>query len=160
MVELRPNPYAPPRASEPTPTSEAPASGGPRGIGGWLIVCLISLVVWAIVYVIGLYGILVHIDLVSAGLAKGNLLVLARVILVPSGLVMVIVALAWMFRHDRRFPKLFVAHVVMQVIWSGAAALEPRSGVSVEVVLVLIVRALVWVNYFWVSERVEATFVR
>lgn len=160
MVEVRPNPYAPPRASEPPPTSEAPASGGPRGIGGWLIVCLLGLLVWAIVYVIGLYSILVDIDALSAGLAKGNAWALARVILVPSGLVMVIVALVWMFRHDRRFPKLFVAHVVVQVIMYGLAALEPRSGVSVEIVLVLIVRALAWFNYFWVSERVEATFVR
>lgn len=161
MSGAPPNPYAPPHAIDRPPQTEPTTTAGPRGIGGWLVLCLIGLVAWAISYVIGLHGLVVHLDAVSARLASGNPIDLARIPLALIDLVMIIVAVVWMVRHDRRFPKLFIAHTIVQIILFGVVAWQdPRSGVSTETVLVLIVRALVWFNYFSVSERVENTFVR
>ena len=168
--------YAPPVAEETTP--DPVAGEGPRGIGGWLILPLLGLIVSPIY--------------IAATLVKDYLPIFERdwaIITDPSyelyhplwaplviyelvgscalGLFS-LVALALMFRHDRRFPKLmiglYLANVGFQTLDLLVAGQIPAIETNLDPaaqrdLLRSIIAALVWIPYFLRSERVRNTFV-
>jgi hypothetical protein len=173
-VNPEPNPYAPPIAVNPAPApAEIDNGAEPRGIGGWLLLSLLGVVLVGGIAAFGLVRILMHWEQWYAALLHPPFRwgVAVRLILPPVIFTISVVAVVWMVRHDRRLPYLMVAFYCMQalvLLWALVSLNDIRSpspnsahefGRQIGQ-LIPFIRCLVWVIYFMHSERVKNTFVK
>lgn len=176
------NPYQPPVASvipEPPPAPPAAlANSEPRGLGGWLVLVMIGLIVSPIRIGI-LIGTLVlsvfqngtwealttpgsehyhplWAPLLIFELAINGILILAGVTL-----------LALFFTKSRRFPRMFILYVAVTLIFQIAdyvlaeqiPAVAAEGAESLVEIARTVITAIIWVPYMLVSKRVKNTFV-
>lgn len=115
-----------------------------KGIGGWLLFPIISLIV-ATLY--GGYSF--YIDFIQGD----YLFSLVDIII----LVIIIYLLNLAFKHDKRFPRYIITFMWIGWLASliGGVIIEDYSGVVVS-----FLSTLLWSEYFRSSKRVENTFVK
>lgn len=145
-----------------------------EGIGGWLILIAIGLVVSPL-YILG-SAVTQDVQLLAnpriqivfdrhAGL---HALILVEIV---SNLVLVAVLLALnyvFFTKRRSFPTYFICYMVLQIVVTIAdiamahAVLPnvPVSAKSTTMIVRMLIGAAIWIPYMLVSRRVKATFVR
>jgi hypothetical protein len=135
-----------------------------KGIGGWLILPAIGLVLGPIIGVIGLFASLgMYKDVARAG--YGGVYALELIVLFGL-LVFTIYAAIQFFGKKRKAPKIMiilysvslVASLVILGIELSAGAEEFAVETGKQLVRD-IVAAAIWIPYFNVSKRVKATFV-
>lgn len=163
------NPYAPPRSELIQEAMPEPGAEGvdPKlvGIGGWLILPAIGLVLGPLV---GLIGLLVLVSLFPQLSAEGHGGVLTAEIL--AGLVLVLLqvyAATRFFGKKRNLPAVMTvlyaagvaaAGILLAIeLTAGAQEFATESGKQLARAMMA---AVVWVPYFHLSKRVQATFVR
>jgi Protein of unknown function (DUF2569) len=162
--------------SNPAGPARAPVVCAPRfstggdieGIGGWLILVAIGLVISPLYSIHGIntslrimYGIQYQ-DWLSthAGLAG---LILYEGVTNTVFLIALIALNTLFYRRKRQFPWLMIAFLVMQLalrIIDHVAALHFFPHHSAISLLQSFVYTAVWIPYYLVSERVKVTFVR
>jgi Protein of unknown function (DUF2569) len=172
------NPYQPPQANVES-NDVTPKVDGPVGIGGWLILVVIGLVVTPIRLTYLLMTTYVPIfrdgswsQLTTPGMPAyhalwapvlsfeivGNMLIL----------VLALVTLFCLIRKSRKTPKMAIAlygwAAVFVVIDSFVGNLIPAVAAqsdpaSVKELMRSLIGAAIWIPYFLVSKRVKATFV-
>jgi hypothetical protein len=142
-------------APEPSPVVQ-PAL---RGIGGWLMLPAISIVLAPIV--------LAYLGLRFAGFyARPNLspgefsYITFELVIIGVMLILWVIAGVLFFKRKRIFPKFFIGLLVLDGL-SGLFSYNLRYGDSETESLVRgLVALAVWAPYMFVSERVRNTFVR
>jgi hypothetical protein len=150
--------------SEQTDTSVPAGDPQLAGIGGWLILPAIGLVLGAIVSVVSLIAsLLLFSDVADAG--YGGLYALE--ILVELGLLIFLIYAATRFFGKRRnAPSTVIALMIAGIVASGlllvielGAGAEEFAIESGKVLVRGVIGAAIWIPYFRVSKRVKATFV-
>lgn len=174
------NPYQPPVASvTPAPAADSiTPNNGPSGLGGWLILVMIGMILTPIrlgtfiattlvpLYRNGTWEILTSPGSESYHPLWAPLLIFEFVV----NLVFILACMALLglfFTKSRRFPRMFIIFIAANLIFLvvdyvlggqiPAVAAEGPVG-AVEIVRTLIA-ALIWVPYMLVSKRVKNTFV-
>lgn len=176
------NPYQPPTASvipEPPPAPPATlANSEPRGLGGWLVLVMIGLIVSPI-----RIGILVGTIVLS--LFQGGTwevlttpgsehyhplwapLLIFELAINGAFILAGVALLALFFAKSRRFPRMFILYVAISLIFQivdyvlgeqipAVAAAGAESNVEIART---VITAVIWVPYMLVSKRVKNTFV-
>lgn len=174
------NPYQPPKANlQHTPLGESPATA-PQRLGGWLILIGLGLVIspfrlgYALISMYwplfqnGTWGLLTTPGTDSYHALWGPLLVFE--IIGNSGyLVLGLVALVLFFKRSRRAPKVITAWLIWGLVFVTAdfflsdlipAVAASADNDSLRELVRTTISAAVWVPYFLVSKRVQATFTR
>jgi hypothetical protein len=183
MSEPVPNPYSPPKApvvQEPEPVAEPSlARDGPEGLGGWLVIVAISLVVSPIrlvLFIVQTYLPLVRdgtfLALITPASERFHPMLASIIVLEVIVNAFFIAFSIWLivlfFQKSRRFPLRFVILSVLSVVFIlgdtlAVAALDLGSPWDAEGIRELM-RGLfalcVWGPYMFVSARVNNTFVR
>jgi hypothetical protein len=168
------NPYTPPSVAQTErAVVEDVQSDGPKGIGGWLVVSLIGVIVVGLICLSGLVRTAAVLDewlewIVHFHRPDVALQLVGTVLVTSAVLGMAGLGIAWMFRHDRRLPKLMVAFYVLQAImWvMGIIFYDPETGTSAyEAGRTMWMwfwpgRCVLWVAYYLSSERVKNTIVK
>jgi hypothetical protein len=151
-----------------------------RGIGGWLVLVAIGLVVrpvTLVVHVVTGYEVVFQADAWASMTSPGGAsyhpiwsVVLLGELLGNIGLlVFSILLLVVFFRRNRIFPKLAMAYFAFAVLFIGAdaAVLPMLPNVTDEILqdgyqefFQACIQALIWIPYMARSRRVHATFVR
>lgn len=152
---------------------EAPADeGGPRGLGGWLIIPLIGLVVTALIIASKLYSDVGSVAYLLTLMRRGFRLLdvqwapaVVSIACELGLLVLAIVLMVQAYRRKRAFVWNFVTYLALLPVWSllaatvlgaGGAALGPAD-------LRMFIRdaagSLIWIAYMLQSRRVRNTFV-
>lgn len=174
----------PPLPRDPTVPPPLPADAGPVGIGGWLIVPMIVLLLAPIQQAIDLVGILralgspelADLDQRFPGMAQ---LALAHGLGIAALLVMLLVAGVLFFRKKRAAPRVIIALLVLHFLvtfgyqtWRGLIDHTEQFDANTLVIIPLVrltgvnpafisfVAAGIWSAYFMTSKRVKNTFVR
>ena len=172
-----PNPYAPPQS----PVADAaPALDGPKGIGGWLLLPVIGMFVFPVRCVISLateYLPIFEKDLWANLTTPGSNayhplwapLLIYEVVFNLAFLVFDLFLLYLLFTKAHRFPKLYIAFAVLNLVFVVSDALL---GYQIPAVVAQGMDAIwkeigrsfmmvaIWVPYMLVSKRVKNTFVR
>ena len=173
------NPYSPPQSNVEASLQEAPRAGTPSGIGGWLLLPLLALIVTPI-----RVGILVTADLLpvfdpqvwSRLTTPGNAAyhplwapLLIFEVVANIGIIVVSIVLLWLFlRKSSRLPGLYIvwllANASIQIIDVGLGSQVPAVSAGIGEGLKELGRSLVgaaiWIPYFRRSVRVKNTFTR
>ena len=175
-----PNPYAPPSVAADVTSDEASATRsdifGPRGIGGWLLLPFIALIVSLLLQLKSLVE-------YQQWFAEGNweiitdpglesydplwpALVVYEISCAIAWCGVALLALVWMTRHDRRLPKLMIGIYVAALIisfgeaaWTSAIPALADDAESTQITRRLIA-CCIWIPYFSISKRVQNTFVK
>lgn len=172
---------SPPRADLPATAAATTGldGGGPRGIGGWLVLVAIGLVARPVVSVVSLVRMAPALSAEAwAGLtAPGGsafhplwapLLLFEVAANVALAVADVLLAVLF-FQRRRAFPRGFIALLVAQVVvalvdLAGTAAVPGdgagSSAAQVRLVVSTLVASAVWIAYLLRSRRVKLTFVR
>lgn len=182
------NPYSPPQArdeirlpSEPLVFSGTPASrnAGPKGLGGWLILVAIGLIVTPIK--LGLLMINTFVPLFKDGTMQALTtpgsehyhplwtLIVGYEMVGNSLFALCFIGLTVLFfSRSRRFPRLYIVAVLANLafllgdglIGSQIPALASSDNIeSVGEIAKSLVACCIWVPYMLVSKRVKNTFV-
>lgn len=172
------NPYAAPRAPVADDVSKAEAAAGPRGIGGWLILPLLGLILTP--FRIGLQTVSDVLPAVQPATwsalttpgSKAYHPLWAPAIIFELGanamLILFSVVLVWLFfRKSRRVPLLMIVWLLAIIAAQGidlafanqipAVAALPDTD-AIKNLVRSVVGAVIWVPYFLVSKRVKNTF--
>lgn len=163
--------FVPPAYAAPAPFSSAiEESKSPyEGIGGWLILVAIRLILSPILVL----RMLIATDLpVIAGdrfraFRQAYPLLYGLVVFEAITNVIYLLMLAWLlylfFNKKRSFPAMMIFFMVLQIVLSVAdhlAAMAVHHSQPVPVALVqTVVYAAIWIPYFLVSRRAKVTFV-
>ena len=160
------------------PPEDTPATRSLEGLGGWLVLPLISL---AIAVVARGYGLVTEIlpiftqghweYLTTPGSEQYDPLWGVMIVYETAGMIALLVAsvflLAIAFQRSRFFPFLMVGYLAFYPVFVVGEIYLAESilalGVNDEMVKALVqsvLYAVVWVPYFLVSRRVKQTFVR
>jgi hypothetical protein len=134
------------------------------GIGGWLILPAIGLIIVPIIGAISLFtGLNTYQDVARAG--YGGVYALELIVLLGL-LVFTIYAAVQFFGKEKNAPKIIIALCYVDIIASlvipgiellvGAKEFAAESGRGLFRDIVI---AAIWIHYFSVSRRVKATFV-
>lgn len=150
--------------TEQTETSEPIVEPHLVGIGGWLILPAIGLILGSIVLVVSLIASLAMFSRV-ADAGYGGLYSL-EIVVGLGFLVFYIYAATCFFGKRNNAPATIISLIIASIIASGvliviemcAGAEELAVGWEREIVRDIIVAAI-WISYFKVSKRVKATFV-
>jgi hypothetical protein len=173
------NLYSPPQANMEKAPPE-PATDGPQGLGGWLILVVIGLVVtplrigyfmatvnWPLLRD-GSWTILTTPGTASYHPLWGPFLIIEMIGNLGS-IILAVIALILMLRKSRKTPKFAIALYTWSLIFVAgdmfaqslipALAAEPDPDSARELTR-SVIAALIWIPYFLVSKRVRNTFVR
>jgi hypothetical protein len=172
-----PSPYAPPRS----PVADAaPAVEGPKGIGGWLLLPTLGLLLFPVRCLIRLgteYWPIFEKGLWAALTTPGSRayhplwapLLVYEIFFNLAFLVFDLVLLYLLFTKSYRFPKMFIGFAVLNLLFVVSDAVlgyripavvaQGMDQMMTEIGRSLVMVA-VWVPYFLVSKRVTNTFVR
>ena len=154
-----------------------------HGIGGWLILVLIGLIVSPFVLLHAIWldlRPLTGTNLALIGIRLPGLPALITFELFANLVLFagLIVLLVFFFRESRRFPRLFQLWLGLSLAarlaeytlslqigthsdWEGASQLMSNMHAKLAVnALQGLIAAILWISYFQVSRRVKATFVR
>ena len=156
----------------------APESPSPKGIGGWLILPGLGLIVNAIrvpvetaktygpIFSKGLWALITSHSSSIYNPTLASILVFEivfKILITISAILLFILFI----RHSRWLPKLIIAFYILILVFAvfdyillTAIANVPRDSVSLREILRNIVGCAVWIPYFLVSKRVKATFVK
>jgi hypothetical protein len=153
---------------------------GPNGLGGWLILVILSLTVSPIriayylatdywpIFRDGMWADLTTVGAVAYHPLWATLLIFELVGNL-GGIALAVVALVFLFRRSRRTPRAVIIWLLwilgFVVVDFFAADLIPSVAAqsdadSMKEVFRTLVAAALWIPYFLVSNRVRATFVR
>lgn len=162
--------------SERTPDSVA---GGPTGVGGWLLLIAIGLIVAPILNAKNLWDLLGVVRTLDwshvASVNPLGVVTLVLELLLQSFMVVASVALLYLFSlKKRRFPKLAIVYmwilVLLSSVLSGFAALMVNAGApgvttaaaaqELAQTIKLLLIAVIWTPYLLRSRRVKNTFVQ
>jgi Protein of unknown function (DUF2569) len=175
--------YAPPKSSvldpdaRPTPTEPGP---GPQGLGGWLVLVCIGLVVSAVRLVFQLYNIYVPIFgdgawglLTTPGLDNYHPLwapiLILEIVWNVSALLVGLYLLMLFFKRASRFRPIYVALLIVTPIvivldaWLVTKVLPEEPMFDPDTTKELgraVVGLFIWVPYMLVSKRVKNTFLQ
>jgi hypothetical protein len=171
------SPYAPPKS---TVADAPPATEGPKGIGGWLLLPVIGLFVFPIrtlisfatdyvpIFQTGAWGVLTSPDSARYHVLWAPLLV-GEMACNLAFLALDVWLLVLLFSKSWRFPKVFIAFAVLNFVFIlldslignqiPAVAQASGQGSATEIIRALVMVA-VWVPYMLVSKRVKNTFVK
>jgi hypothetical protein len=153
------------------PTAGQPLRNEPYGIGGWLIVVLIGLIITTVrLSYFSLTEILPLFSTIDS-LGDPTLTVLltiefiANIFFSTAALILIIL----MFVKHRLFPKLMIGFYVINLVFiitdlllASSSEIIQQNGVdpsSYKELIRTIVGAFVWIPYFLVSKRVKNTFI-
>lgn len=150
---------------------------GPQGIGGWLVLPILVLVVTAVSALLQL-ATFSSLTEAAAGLRLNSMQVLVLSVQVVFntiiGLIVPLILLYLLFRKDRRFPRLYVGWVAAYLLFvlAGMAVMHIVFGdvfraigvdfFNSETLLMLaasLIPVVVFVPYMLTSRRVRNTFV-
>jgi Protein of unknown function (DUF2569) len=172
-----PNPYAPPQS----PVADAPpAVAGPKGIGGWLLLPVIGMFVFPVRCLISLateYLPIFEKGMWAALTTPGSKayhplwgpLLAYEIFFNLAFLVFDLVLLYLLFAKSYRFPKLYIAFAVLNLVFVVSDAIV---GYQIPAVVAQgmdtmakeigrsFMMVVIWVPYLMVSKRVKNTFVR
>lgn len=165
----------------PVPANGPPPDDGPRGIGGWLILPIIGLVITIVWTLVTLAPVLQPENFAGfQAFFEGrippeyNALMYTGLLSGADGLIGIglsVVCLIQIFRMKRSVPLLMTVFYIFAV-WSTAVEYyavaefpllrESEGDVATLAVQTYgsIFRAALWISYFWMSKRVKNTFVR
>ena len=172
------NPYEPPKANVELPAAHPPAASfadGPSGIGGWLVLPLLGLVLSplrVLADAVSTFGPLFDNDmagwrnLFGSGVSIGALVVFE----VVANLAMIVypwVVLAFFLRKRRIVPLLMIAWLaavpaisLIDALWLHFAAPSAMDwSASTRDLVRAVAGAAIWIPYFLLSVRVKNTFV-
>jgi hypothetical protein len=141
-------------------------SNAPRGIGGWLILPAIGLIVSPLMMLLTLYNNLSVLNTLSAveGRYPGLRAAIISEILITAGMLgfQVYVAVLF-FKTSRELPKMITILLAVNLVLMSIDAAWVSTIVGKPTGIAEMVRALVaaciWIPYFKSSQRVKATFV-
>jgi hypothetical protein len=175
------NPFSSPRETEAAPaTHRADSPDGPQGIGGWLILVTIGLVITP--FRMAFLLITTHLPLFTGGQMAiltdpqsqayhplwGPLLALEVLCNLGFGTAAV-VALVLMFRRSRLYPRFMIvyyasnlAFIALDTLLSNMIPAVAQAG-STEMIGEVgkaMISCAIWIPYMCVSKRVKNTFVR
>jgi hypothetical protein len=136
----------------------------PKGIGGWLILPMLGTLISPL---LTLYGAYASASAITSSLSGTLIFFIVIEVLFNLGLAVGwIVAAVDLFRHKRRFPKLYVGLLIVTlvgvVIDLAVAALLFSSSVDasdVKQVVRTVIQLAIWGPYMAKSTRVKNTFV-
>jgi hypothetical protein len=180
-VSTEQNPYAPPRvdlAALPPP-AEAVVTAGPRGIGGWLVLPLLRMLLLPVHTVLELRDLswALQPEMWAAITTPGTdtyhplwgPTVIYEVVTLVGFQLFTVLVLVLFIRKDRRVPRVMtiwlalpVLLLVIDMVLLGQIPVRAASDQgprAVELVMTL-VAAAIWIPYFWLSVRVKNTFVK
>lgn len=135
----------------------------PEGIGGWLILPAIGLVLGSVLSVVGI----VLLVGMSPSVPREYRGIFALNVLIDFGLtVFLIYAATRFFGKKRDTPRVMITFLIVRVIANGlllvislvAGADSFVIGCAATMVKGA-VSGMIWIPYFWVSQRVKRTFV-
>lgn len=171
MADERSNPYAPPgiAASKSTVAESAGETNVPKGVGGWLVVSLIGVVVVGCFCAAGLIRIVMNLDAWIGAVMQPDIFWFdaVRVLLIVVLFSMSFTAVWWMFLHDRRLPTLMIVYYTVHAVLFAIMAFtrSTPAGVSEAYQVgyvggqwIWVARSVAWILYYRSSERVENTF--
>ena len=147
-----------------TSATAAPATDGPKGIGGWLILPTIGMVISPFVMAFWTYQ---TATALSGALSTGlNAFIALEALFNFSLMVAWIVAIVQLFKHKRTFPKLFVTILVVTLIGTVLDLVVAASVFNMSVdagdirgLARSVIGLAIWGPYMYVSKRVKNTFV-
>jgi len=166
-------------ASPAAPAPETKPFAGPSGVGGWLILIAIGLIITPIRLSMFIYSAYVPLFnsgawsiLTTPGSERYHWAWKPLLLLEISGnvafVVWSIILLFLLFTRSRRFPRLMIAYLIGNLLFIGldllAVASLPNTGDAASDLIPELVRSIlvcaIWVPYFLVSVRVKNTFTQ
>ena len=154
---------------------QTPATAGPTGIGGWLILPMLGMFATLGVQLIGLTklgDVFGHLDALSS--LQSNMIVLEFCINLVLFLAAPIALLVLFFNKDRKFPR---SYIIWQIVGSAFVVLDLMLGyalfaqayeasgtpffdsTTIRSLLSSVVGVCIWIPYMMNSVRVKNTFV-
>lgn len=144
----------------PAPAGFGPLRPRPEGLGGWLAVLAVVLLLWLAAGAAVFAAILILMD--SSHAPTGDALTRARYLLVTGGMLFFVklAVLALLWRRSRWFPRALVAWLIVDIVVSAVfwVAVVPVPAETVLSVSLLFAARLLWIAYALKSERVRNTF--
>ncbi len=148
-------------------TQAAIDASGPSGIGGWLILPAIGIVVAPVQFAMNIFDYFPKFEL----LAPGTLLHTMTMVEILAWIGFTVLATATavqFFTHRRSAPRLYRALLVGQLVfvvaayWAAAILFDaPLFDVDAGIAVgMLLAACFIWIPYFLYSARVRNTFVR
>jgi hypothetical protein len=149
-----------------------------KGIGGWLIIPLIGLLITPIRIFASVYKELLAIfpedywDVVTnpANALYHPLWAPLIIMELVGNAVLILFALAllvFFFNQSRRFPRLMIAFLLINLLFVATdfffaelipSIAEQNNPAAARELTIAALGALIWIPYFWVSKRVRQTF--
>ena len=173
------NPYTPPEAELESPSLQGAAAGGPEGLGGWLILVGIAIVLTPLMMLFGLsqtFPPLFNDGVWQALTTPGSeqyrpgfaALVVFEIAMNVAIIVVTIFSIALFFRKSMRVPRWYIgillaglASLIFDLI--GVRMVLPDIPMDVGTMRDLVRSAIacaIWIPYMLVSVRVKNTFVQ
>ncbi len=145
------------------PSAAGDGDGGPRGIGGWLILPAIGLILGIIGSLIGIVVTVALLPDIPSRYQGAFVLNLA----VDAGLtIFVIYGAVRFFGKRRNAPGVMIALMITQIVASLlllgvsiGAEVQPLAMEQAKALVGGIIGAIIWIPYFSVSKRVKRTFI-
>ena len=137
---------------------------GTSGIGGWLILPAIGLVLGLIVSVYNFVSAFTIFDEITGANNRAMLVIgtFYQTLMIPF---LVAVAVCF-FRKHSKTKRMIIYYIIFNLIWTGqlvamsiALNADPFTLVYVKGFIRLFLAAAIWIPYFCLSKRVKATFV-
>ena len=166
-------------ASPGAPAAETKPFAGPSGVGGWLILIAIGLIITPIRLSMFIYSAYVPLFnsgawsiLTTPGTERYHWawkpLLLLEIFGNAAFVVWPIVLLFLLFTRSRRFPRMMIAYFIANLVFIAldllAVASLPNTGDAAAGLIPDLVRSIlicaIWVPYFLVSVRVKNTFTQ
>jgi hypothetical protein len=148
------------------PYSSSPLVAGPSGIGGWLILPAIGLVLGPLRSLVGMKDYFEAFEIVESGTPIYNFIIVELIVLVLFILFSIYVAIKF-FSKSASAPKLVIVLLILQLFFIvvDSAAVSMMFGVpffdgeTAPMLFVSLVACAIWIPYFSNSRRVNNTFI-
>ncbi len=140
---------------------------GPSGIGGWLILPAIGIVVAPVQFAKNVLDYFPRFELLAPGTLLHTMTMVEILAWIGFAILATMTAVQF-FTHRKSAPKLYRALLVGQLLfvvaayWAAAILFDaPMFDVDAAIAIAMLLAACaIWIPYFRCSERVRNTFVR